>query len=159
MAHDQFIGYALNAVDAKGRVSVPAPFRDTIHARTAEKWLILGPHEREPCLVGYDIARPARLQAIMDRRFGDDFGSERDDFARAAFGAAERLPVDDNGRIILTPTLKELGQIDKLAAFIAGGDYFEIWDPRVYLDTKGESSPLGRIVRRQLDARGPETKA
>lgn len=153
MAHDQFIGYALNAVDAKSRLSVPATFRDTIHARTAEKWLILGPHEREPCLVGYDIARPARLQATIDRRFGDDFGPERDDFARAAFGAAEKLPLDDNGRIILTPTLRDLGEIDGLACFIAAGDYFEVWNPARFLETKGDTSPLGRIVRRQLDAR------
>lgn len=153
MSHEQFIGYALNLVDAKNRLSVPAAFRDTIHARTAEKLMILGPHEREPCLVGYDIKRPERLQATIDRRFGDDFGPERDDFQRAAFGAAERLPIDDSGRIILTATLKDLGEIDKLACFIAAGDYFEIWNPERFLAVKGDTSPLGRIVRRQLDAR------
>jgi len=153
LSHDQFIGNALNTVDAKSRVSVPATFRDTIERRTSEKWLLLGPHEREPCLVGYDLHRPSRIQAIIDRRFGDDFGPERDDFARAAFGSPEKLPIDDNGRIILPPTLKEVGQIGAHAFFVAAGDYFEVWNAELFLETKGETTPLGRIVRRQLDAR------
>ncbi len=153
MSHDQFLGNATNAVDAKNRVSVPAGFRDTIERRTKEKWLLLGPHEREPCLVGYDLHRPGRLQAIIDRRFGDDFGPERDDYARAAFGSPEKLPLDDNGRIILPPILKDVGGIEGLALFVGAGDFFEVWNPVVFLDAKGETTPLGRIVRKQLDAR------
>lgn len=153
MSHDQFIGNALNAVDGKSRVSVPAGFRDTIERRTSEKWLLLGPHEREPCLVGYDLHRPGRLQAIIDRRFGDDFGPERDDFARAAFGSPEKLPIDDNGRIILPPALRDVGGIAGTAFFVAAGDYFEVWNPETFLAAKGETTPLGRIVRKHLDAR------
>ena len=78
---------------------------------------------------------------------------ERDDFARAAFGSPEKLPIDDNGRIILPPTLKEVGSIGPHAFFVAAGDYFEVWNPELFLETKGEANPLGRIVRRQLDAR------
>ena len=52
-----FHGYALNAVDAKNRLSVPSGYRDTNEKRSGEKQLIVGPAERAPCLVGYDVLR------------------------------------------------------------------------------------------------------
>jgi MraZ protein len=149
-----FHGYALNAIDAKNRVSVPAGYRDVIERRSDARAVVLAPHEREPCLVGYDRRHSAKLAEQMDRRFGDDFGAPRDDFARLAFGATENLPFDDNGRIVLSPMLKELGELDKLAFFIAAGDTFELWNPRVLLEAKGGDARLARIVRRQLEARG-----
>lgn len=148
-----FHGYAMNAVDAKNRLSVPAAYREVIEARSGAKAIVIAPHEREDCLVGYDRARSARLQEQLERRHGDDFGAARDDFARLAFGTSEVAPYDDTGRIILSPTLKELGGIDRLAFFIAAGDYFEIWDPETLLAAKGEDARLARIVRRQLEAR------
>src|SRR3546814_12090519 len=77
--------------------------------------IVLAPHEREPCLIGYDQAYSARLYEKLDRRFGDDFGPERDDAARRQFGATEQLGYDDNGRIVLSPMIKELGELDRLA--------------------------------------------
>lgn len=153
MIRDAFHGYALNAVDAKNRLSVPASYREVIEARSSSRDVVLAPHERERCLIGYDLARSARLSAMIERRFGDDFGPERDDFVRLAFGASEATQYDDNGRVILSTTLKELGEIDRLAFFLGGGDYFEIWNPDVLLEVKGGDMRLQRIVSRQLEAR------
>ena len=47
-------GSALNAVDAKGRLSVPAFIRAMIERRSPEKLIVLGKHEADACLVGYD---------------------------------------------------------------------------------------------------------
>ena len=149
-----FHGYAMNAVDAKNRLSVPASYREVIEARSGTKAVVLAPHEREDCLVGYDRARSARLQELLERRYGDDFGAPRDDFARLAFGTSEVAPYDDTGRIVVSATLKELGGIDRLAFFIAAGDYFEIWDPERLLAAKGDDTRLARIVKRQIEARG-----
>lgn len=149
-----FHGYAMNAVDAKNRLSVPAGFRDVIEARSGTRALVIAPHERETCLIGYDRARVARLQAMIDRRFGDDFGPERDDFVRLAYGASEPATWDDTGRIILSATMKELGEIERHAFFLAAGDYFEIWNPERLLEAKGADTRLARIVRRHLEGRG-----
>jgi len=150
-----FHGYAMNAIDAKNRVSIPAPYREVIEARSNARSVVLAPHEREPCLIGYDQAYSTRLYDKLDRRFGDDFGAARDDLARMQFGATEQLGYDDNGRIVLSPMLKELGEMERLAFFIAAGDTFEIWNPAVLLELKGAENPrLARIVSRQLEARG-----
>src|SRR3546814_4567733 len=114
--------------------------------------IVLAPHEREPCLIGYDQAYSARLYEKLDRRFGDDFGPERDDAARRQFGATEQLGYDDNGRIVLSRMIKALGELDRLDFFIAAGDTFAIWNPNVLLQVKGDSDPRrARSVRARTE--------
>ncbi len=148
-----FHGHALVSVDAKNRLSVPASFREVIEARSGARVVLVAPHEREACLIGYDRARAARLQELIERRFGDDFGPERDDFARIAFGASEPAHWDDTGRIVLSPTMKELGEIGRQCIFLGAGDYFELWNPERLLEAKGQDRRLAHIVRRLLEAR------
>lgn len=154
MAGALFIGYALNAIDAKHRLSVPADYRETLDARGAARTVLLGPAERARCLVGYDPGRGDRLQEQLESRFAGDYSDARDDFARFAFGPSERATIDDAGRVVLSATLLDLGEFDKLALFIGAGDYFEIWNPRLLLERPGLDARLERIVRRQLAARG-----
>ena len=63
VAGEQYHGYALNAVDAKLRVSVPPKFRAIVADRSPERELIIGPSEydfgeRDPRL---DVARFLRM--------------------------------------------------------------------------------------------------
>ena len=154
MASDYFHGYALNGVDAKNRLSIPSAFRDVIRARSASQAFLLAPHETAPCLVGYDQSHSARLHDMVEKRFSGQYGMERDDFVRRLFGSTESLNFDDSGRMILSVTLKELGEIDRVAFFIGAGDYFEIWNPQLLLELKGSDPRLARIVRKQLELRG-----
>lgn len=150
-----FQGYAINGIDAKNRVSIPSGYRDVIESRSNARTVVLALHEHERCLIGYDLAHSARLYERLDRRFGDDFGTDRDDLARLQFGMTEQLGYDDNGRIVLSPMLKELGELERLAFFIANGDTFEIWNPDILLETKCAADPrLARIVKAQIAAKG-----
>jgi MraZ protein len=49
-----FQGSALNAVDAKGRVSIPAFLRSVIERRGDARTIVLAKHEAFPCLSAYD---------------------------------------------------------------------------------------------------------
>lgn len=154
MTDESFLGNALNGIDAKGRVSVPAGFRDVLAARSDGRTMILAPAERADCLVGYDPGYPAKARAELETRFSGDYSEERDDRFRAIFGAAERAAIDDNGRIILSATLKELGDIDRLALFWGMGDYFEVWNPHHFIARPNLDPRAVRLVRRHLDTRG-----
>lgn len=149
-----FHGYALNAVDAKHRLSIPASYRETIEARSHTRAVVLAPHESAPCLIGYDPAHSALLQAQIEQRFAGDFGDARDAAARLAFGATELLPYDDNGRVVLSPMLKELGGLDRLGFFLALGTHFELWNPEALLAAPALDSRIDRIVRKLLADRG-----
>ena len=154
VADDSFLGNALNAVDAKNRVSVPAGFRDVLALRSDARSLIVAPAERADCLVGYDRSYPAKVLAQLESRFAGDYSDARDDQFRAAFGSSEAVPIDENGRIILSPNMKDIGEIDRLALFWGMADRFEIWNPLRFIERPGLDPRLVRIVCRQLDARG-----
>lgn len=149
-----FSGTYLNQVDAKHRLSVPAAFRETIEARSGSKTVVLAPAEHAPCLVGYDLTYLETLHAQVEQRFAGDFGPGRGALARTLFASAETIGYDDNGRLILPPILRELGELAGPALFLGAGDYFELWAPPRLLETEGIDPRLLRTVRALLQARG-----
>ncbi len=152
---ESFLGNALNGIDAKGRVSIPSGFRDVLTARADGRSVILAPAERADCLVGYDPGYPAKVRAELEARFAGEFSAERDDRFRATFGSAEKAPIDDNGRIILSAAMKDVGEIDRLALFWGMGDYFEVWNPHRFVARPGLDPRVVRMAQRLIDARGP----
>src|SRR5438046_6575660 len=62
-----FQGSALNAVDAKGRVSIPAFLRGVIERRGDARTIVLAKHEAFPCLSAYDPAYAALKHPKLER--------------------------------------------------------------------------------------------
>src|SRR3954467_2419141 len=62
-----FQGSALNAVDAKGRVSIPAFLRTVIERRGDARTITLAKQEALPCLSAYDPAYAALKHAKLER--------------------------------------------------------------------------------------------
>jgi MraZ protein len=148
-----FRGSALNAVDAKGRLSVPAFIRQKIERRSDEKMLVLALHPDFPCLVGYDANYSATMQERAEKRLGDN----PDPFAELEmnanlFAGTVDVPYDPSGRIIMPPRLKRRAGIDDLALFIGMGGDFQIWNPQTAL--KSESSVLRDLAADLLEEKG-----
>ncbi len=153
MSDEYFHGYALNAVDAKSRLSIPADYRDVIQARSASKDLRLAPSRHAPCLIGYDKSYFARLKADHDARFAAQSNRERDRDATAIFAGVTPLTIDDAGRIVLPPVLRKLRGIRSHVWFVAGGDFFEAWNPWTYLGHDDADPALVEMLRFELDAK------
>ena len=150
-----FNGSALNAVDAKGRLSVPASFRSVIERRSDAKAIIIGVHEIDPCLIAYDRNYARNLYDENERR--RLLEEERDPqahFARArrTFGVTEEVPYDSSGRIILPTMMRRKGQIEDLALFVSVGGTFEIWNPRLALQSGDDQ--LRELASWRLEERG-----
>lgn len=148
-----FSGTYVNGVDAKHRLSVPSPLRETIETRSQMKALVLSPAEHAPCLIGYDVTYFDRIEQRLEAEFAQDFGPGRGQKARALFGMTEQLKYDDNGRIILTPTLRDAGEIGSEALFLGAGDYFELWSPELLLAQPGIDPRQLRTVKSLLAGR------
>lgn len=150
-----YAGSYVNGLDAKHRLSVPAPIRDVIETRSSTRALVLAPAEHRPCLQGYDVRYLESVQTSIDRRFDNDWSAARGDAARALFGMAETLKIDDNGRIIMTPILRELGEISASddALFVGAGEYFELWNPEQFLAQEGLDPRHARMVKALLAQR------
>ncbi len=154
-----FQGSALNAVDAKGRVSVPAFLRQVIERRGDARTIVLAKHDAFPCLSAYDPAyaalKHAKLERLLEKQETDP--SAEFDHARRimmAFGATEEVPYDSSGRIIVPPMMRRKGELDELALFIGVGETFQIWNPKLFLDDPSIPDDMKDIARFRLEERG-----
>lgn len=126
-----FIGTHIVGVDAKGRASVPAPFRALLTAASEDQQgrgkVYVWPSYRGPWLEAGDAALLARYQAALSAR--GEFDDLRDDFDYAIFGEARALDLDETGRASLPEDLRAHAQLNGKAAFVGLSDRFEIWSP------------------------------
>lgn len=154
-----FQGSALNAVDAKGRVSVPAFLRSVVERRGDARTITLAKHESFPALSAYDPAYAAlkhqKLERLFEKQEGDS-SSDLDYQQRnlMAFAATEEVPYDSSGRILIPPMMRRKGSIEELALFLGAGETFQIWNPRLFLAEPGIPEDMKDIARFRLEERG-----
>jgi MraZ protein len=154
-----FQGSALNAVDAKGRVSIPAFLRTVIERRGDARTIVLAKHEAFPCLSAYDPAyaalKHAKLERLLEKEeTGPDAQLEYQQRNLMAFAATEETPYDSSGRILLPPMMRRKGQVGELALFLGTGETFQIWNPQLLLDDARIPEDLKDIARFRLEERG-----
>jgi len=146
-------GSALAAVDAGGRVRLPGFVRETVERRSDATYLVLGPHESDSCLTGYD---PAWRRFLFDdserlRLRDEEAGAgAAKHYARArrAFGLAEQAEIDGDSRIALPPLARRLARIEDRALFVGTGGAFEIWNPE--LAARSGDPALAELARWRL---------
>ena len=154
-----FQGSALNAVDAKGRVSVPAFLRGVIERRGDARTIVLAKHESFACLSAYDPAYAALKHAKLERLLEKEETSAQAqlDYQQRnlmAFAATEEVPYDSSGRILMPPMMRRKGEIGDLALFLGAGETFQIWNPQLLLKDSRVPEDLKDIARFRLEERG-----
>ena len=154
-----FQGSALNAVDAKGRVSVPAFLRQVIERRGDARIIVLAKHDSFKALSAYDPAYAALKHAKLERlaeKTETDPAAELEHARRTmmAFGATEEVPYDSSGRVLLPPMMRAKSGIAELALFIGVGETFQIWNPTLFLADPNIPEDMKDIARFRLYERG-----
>ena len=155
-----FQGNALNIVDAKARLSGPAFIRSVLDRSSDSRTVFIGKHERALCLTLYGTAYSEYLigETERRRRLDEEKGGDPaalDDQGRNVFGITERVTYDSGGRIVVSPFLREEGRIEDLALFIGQGRFVEMWNPKVALESGGDT--LKRIASYYLKQRGAKS--
>src|SRR5947209_6585299 len=97
-----FLGTHQNRLDAKGRVSVPAPFRAALRSFGAASGangegqngggIVLRPSHKHPCIEAWPTAVFQQLATPLERL--DLFSEEHDDMAAALY--ADAFPVESD---------------------------------------------------------------
>ncbi len=132
-----FKGYALQGIDGKGRVALPAPMRLIVERQGGEAKVTLTDDRKRGCLRASDLGWCDRLfdQTAADaaRALAVDREFDREELQSGTFGPLDDVPFDTSGRFILPPFLKGKGKLDALAFFWGAGDSIEIWSPDVLL--------------------------
>lgn len=123
-----FFGTFTNKIDAKGRLSVPAPFRAVISSRGLTS-VALHPSLFETCLEGAGRDRFENLTLKQEDSFTR---AGADDVADLIMGDLRDLALDGEGRIVLPDEFMAAAKLSTEAAFVGGGWKFQIWEPAAF---------------------------
>jgi len=127
----QLFGTHENRLDGKGRVSVPAAFRNAwkgdFDKSGAEMTLILRPSLIAGCIEGWPLPNYAKYEAELAAMAETD--PDRQGFATKIYSDAVELELDGQGRIMLPDHLVDEAQLGETACFLGRGTHFHIWAP------------------------------
>ena len=124
----QFLGTHTNRLDAKGRVSIPAPFRAALKsADGAVPSLVLRPSHKHSCIEGWPAAVFNALATPLDAL--DLFSEAQEDLAAALYADAFPMEADKEGRIVLPEALVAHAGLAESVVFMGLGRIFQIWEP------------------------------
>ncbi len=141
-----FLGTHLNRLDAKGRVSVPAPFRDALrNGGDGAPVVILRPSHTYACIEAWPVAAFEALAGGLDRL--DMFSEAHDDMALALYADAHALSPDKEGRIILPEALKSYAGLTDQVMFMGVGRTFQIWEPEAGARRRLDAAERARARR------------
>lgn len=124
---DRFVSTYINKIDAKGRVSIPAPFRAVLERDGYAGGVYCYPSLDAPAL----DAGGERLAKKIDGLLADlpDYSDERDELSVALYGDVQVLSIDGDGRIVLPEGLRGHASLAGKVAFVGLGDKFQMWEP------------------------------
>jgi MraZ protein len=137
----QFFGNHENRLDAKGRVSVPAPFRASLKGGLATIPLVLRPSYIQHCVEAWPQAvYHQKWQSKLDAL--DDFDPKREALATLYYSEAWMLETDKEGRIMIPGELTEYAGLKDAVLFMGRGDHFHIWEPKAGAEFRKASRAL-----------------
>lgn len=131
-----YFGTFENKVDRKGRVSVPATFRQNL-ATSAFQGIIAFRYHTPEAVEACSLEFMERLDLSLADF--DLFSEAHDDLAFNIFAESHQLPFDGEGRVILPAALLEITGISDRAAFVGKGPTFQIWEPAALATRKAEA--------------------
>ncbi len=121
-----FLGQYRHTIDKKGRLIVPARFRELI----AEGAYITRGFDRN-LMVLTESAFELVYQRVNRMSMTDEAARQ---LKRLIFAMADRVELDKAGRIRIPQFLLEIARLDGEAMVVGVGDYFEIWTPEHWGD-------------------------
>jgi len=146
---DRFFSHFILKLDAKGRVSVPAPFRAVLSREPTES-LFCYPALDRPALEAGGTSLMREIEDLIGRF--PPFSDEREQFATALYGTGETLKLDPEGRVTLSDPLKDHAGIMDAVAFVGLGHKFQIWAPDRFSARLSEATGKMRVLKKRLGA-------
>ena len=131
----------VNKVDRKGRVSVPASFRNELARQSFNGVAVYPSIDGTKSLTGCE--EEVLRQWSDNYRADDPFDTLSTKKRMKLFSSVQRLPLDADGRVLLPAELLAHAGITTHAAFVGMGHEFQIWDPATFEaaeDTEEEQS-------------------
>jgi MraZ protein len=144
---DEFVSTYTNRLDAKGRVSIPAPFLAVL-ARDGFDGLYCCPTlDRQAVDAGGNRLREQIRSSLLHF---EAFSEDHEYLSTTLIGESELLRIDQDGRVILSDAIKAHAGIDGEVTFVGQGYKFQIWEPGRFAAYREEAKNRVRDLRKRL---------
>ena len=116
-------------LDAKGRLTMPTKYRNTISDQSNGNMVVTIDSE-EKCLLLY----PETIFSGIEKKINNlpSFTKNHRRIQRLIIGHAEDLELDSSGRILLPKPLRMVAEMSKKITLIGQGEKFEIWSDDIW---------------------------
>jgi len=118
-----FRGRFEHTIDAKGRISLPAKYREILSSNYNDRLIITN---FDSCLVAY----PYEEWVILEEKFSNHSIMEEDvqTFMHYFISGATECPIDKLGRILISPNLRKHAGLEREVVFVGMITRIQIWD-------------------------------
>ncbi len=137
----RFTGSVEHALDEKGRLIVPARFRERLGAG-----FVISIAEPEPCLVLYPAPAWAQVCARLEEAPRKDERYRR--LVRHIFAHTEEVACDAQGRLVIPASLRSFAGIQRDVVSVGSLTRVEIWAKERYAEY---ASPGGEVADLMAD--------
>ncbi len=122
-----FLSAHESGVDARGRTSIPAQFREALPGETS---VYLFPSLTQPCLEGGGSRLLKGYQRQMRKLRPND--PHRLAMEQMLFARVKACGFDVTGRAVLDADLRAHAGIGAKARFVGLGNHFQVWEPEAH---------------------------
>ena len=128
-----FFGQNYHNVDKKGRVFVPAKYREEL----GEEFMLSRSPDGKRCLCIYPMDEWAKIDEKLKALSGVQAGK----LVRFMYSGAEVVSCDAQGRVLIPQNLREYAELDGEAAIIGMSSKLEIWNGNAFRAEEAEETP------------------
>lgn len=143
----RYVSTFTNRIDAKGRVSIPAPFRLALVKEGAEQLYCCPTLDMQAVDAG-GKALQGRIDELLSAY--PPFSEDYEYFSTALLGDSEELKIDGDGRVVLSDTIRNHAGLDGKVTFVGQGYKFQLWNPERFEVFREESRSRVRALRKNL---------
>lgn len=119
-----FRGISNLNIDVKGRVAIPARYRDSITANASDEMVITVDHT-DRCLLLYPMDQWLKVEQVLMGL--PNMNRSVRNMQRLVLGHASEVELDSQGRVRLSLPLREYANLQKKSVLIGQANKFELW--------------------------------
>ena len=145
-----FRGIFHNNLDDKGRLSIPARFREQIRENHETPLVLtLG---FDQCLNLYPMDAWKKIEEKLSSL--DTLNAEVRQFQRTIMKASDEVEIDQQGRIMISPVLRREAGLSKNVVIVGSLHRVEIWDKQKYENYHSQTAQSLELLGQKLSDKG-----
>ena len=130
-----FRGISNLNLDAKGRLAIPARYRESIAANASGQVVVTVDHT-DRCLLIYPMNEWSKVeQTLMNM---PNMNRRVRNMQRLILGHASEHELDSQGRMLLPAPLREFAGLDKKTVLVGQLNKFELWDADTWFEARDQ---------------------